>query len=243
MNWAAVRASWQARWQHWSEQFLARQRRERAVLAAALVFGGGFLLFNFAVDPALRQARVMTTETQSEKNELLQQRAQLATLRATPDPDSANRQRLVELKKQLSEINQRLASFEAGMVPPVRMRAFLEDLLLRNRGVELLELKVLPPQPVDTLAQPVATAAATPAVANSGADVGQPDAASGIWQHGIELKLAGSYNDVLNYLKDVEAMPQHVMWRSLNLTVEKYPRNQLLLRVYTLSLDRHWLEM
>jgi MSHA biogenesis protein MshJ len=240
MNWAAVRASWQARWQRWSEQFLARQRRERALLAAALVFGGGFLLFNFAVDPALRQARAMTAEVQSERNELQQQQAQLAALQAAPDPDRANRQRLAELKKQLNEANQRLASFEAGMVPPERMRAFLEDLLLRNRGVELLELKVLPPQPVDTLAKP---AAAKPVAAGSDADAGQSDAASGIWQHGIELKLAGSYNDVLNYLKDVEAMPQHVMWRSLSLTVEKYPRNQLLLRVYTLSLDQHWLEM
>lgn len=243
MKWAAVRASLQARWQRWGERFLARQRRERAVLAAALLFGGGFLLFNIVVDPALRQARAMTAETQSARNELQQQRAQLATLRATPDPDSANRQRLAELKNQLGEINQRLARFEEGMVPPMRMRAFLEDLLLRNRGVELLELKVLPPQPVDALAKPATTAATTPAAANSGADIGQPDAASGIWQHGIELKLAGSYNDVLNYLKDVEAMPQHVMWRSLSLTVEKYPRNQLLLRVYTLSLDQHWLEM
>jgi MSHA biogenesis protein MshJ len=192
MKWAAVRASWQARWQRWSERFLARQRRERAVLAAALLFGGGFLLFNIAVDPALRQARAMTAETQSARNELQQQRAQLATLRATPDPDSANRRRLAELKNQLGEINQRLARFEEGMVPPMRMRAFLEDLLLRNRGVELLELKVLPPQPVDALAMPTMAAAATPAAANSGADVGQPDAASGIWQHGIELKLAGS---------------------------------------------------
>ena len=36
-------------------------------------------------------------------------------------------------------------------------------------------------------------------------------------------------------------MPQRLMWNSVSLTVEKYPRNIMVLRVYTLSLDRSWL--
>ena len=36
-------------------------------------------------------------------------------------------------------------------------------------------------------------------------------------------------------------MPQRVMWNSVSLTVEKHPRNVMVLRVYTLSLDRNWL--
>lgn len=31
------------------------------------------------------------------------------------------------------------------------------------------------------------------------------------------------------------------MWNSVKFTVEKYPRNIMVLRVYTLSLDRNWL--
>nr|AMK59154.1 putative mannose-sensitive agglutinin (MSHA) biogenesis protein MshJ [uncultured bacterium UPO42] len=235
-----------ARWQQWSDQFIARQRRERAILAAAVIFGGGFLLFSFAVEPGLRQASAALAETQSVRNELTQQQAQLAALKAAPDPDSVNRKRLSEIKAQLTATNERLARFESGMVPPLHMREFLENLLARNRGVELLELKVLAPQPVDVAAGKSVT---TAAVASSGAPVegggkaAQLPALPSIWQHGIELKLAGSYNDILNYLTDVEGMPQHVMWSKLDLSVEKYPRNLLSLRVYTLSLDRHWLEM
>jgi MSHA biogenesis protein MshJ len=66
-------------------------------------------------------------------------------------------------------------------------------------------------------------------------------AAEGIYQHGIEIRLAGSYNDLLNYLAELERMPQRVMWNSVSLTVEKHPRNIMVLRVYTLSLDRNWL--
>jgi MSHA biogenesis protein MshJ len=215
-------------------------------LAAAVVVGGGFLLFSFAVDPGLRQASAARAETQSARNELAQQQAQLASLKAAPDPDNVNRKRLTDIKARLTATNERLAKFENGMVPPLRMREFLENLLLRNRGVELLELKVLTPQPVDVAA---GKSVATAAVASSGAPmedegkVAQLPALPSIWQHGIELKLAGSYNDILNYLTDVEGMPQSVMWSKLELSVEKYPRNLLSLRVYTLSLDRHWLEM
>jgi hypothetical protein len=43
------------------------------------------------------------------------------------------------------------------------------------------------------------------------------------------------------YLSELERMPQRMMWNSVSLTVEKYPRNVMVLRVYTLSLDRNWL--
>lgn len=226
------------RWQQWSEQFVARPRRERAIVAAALVFGGGFLLFNFGVDPALRQSRAAIAETAAARTDLAQQQAQLAVLQGVSDPDSVNRQRLARLKEDMMAVNARLAKFEAGMVPPARMRGFLEELLARNRGIELLELKTLPPQPVGAPARPPV---ATPSGMGAVPETGEPDA--GIWQHGIELRLAGSYNDLLGYLSELEAMPQRLMWNSASLTVEKYPRNVLVLRVYTLSLDKNWLVM
>jgi MSHA biogenesis protein MshJ len=228
----------QSRWQQWSEQFMTRPRRERAIVAAALVFGGGFLLFNFGIDPALRQSRAAVAEMAAARAELTQQQAQLAALQSVADPDQVNRQRLARLKDDLAAVNARLAKFESGMVPPARMRGFLEDLLARNRGIELLELKTLPPKPVGAPAKPAVTAPSGAAPAPETAE-----ANDGIWQHGIELKLAGSYNDLFGYLSALEGMPQRLMWNSVSLTVEKYPRNVLVLRVYTLSLDKNWLVM
>ncbi|MBL8479503.1 MAG: agglutinin biogenesis protein, partial [Sterolibacteriaceae bacterium] len=63
----------------------------------------------------------------------------------------------------------------------------------------------------------------------------------GIYQHGMEIRLAGCYNDLLGYLAELERMPQQLMWNSVSFSVEKYPRNVMVLRVYTLSLDRDWL--
>lgn len=240
-----------ARWADWSGKFAALTRRERAIVAAALVFGGGLLLYNFAIDPFLRQARKAATAELAARTELAQQEVLIAMLKAqNADPDAANRSRLAQAREELAAVNGRLARFEAGMVPPARMPAFLEGLLARNRAIELLGLKTLP---VTLIGAP---AAAPPAAAAAGASVpgatepardkpaqtaAAPVDAEGIYQHGIEITLAGSYGDLLNYLADLERMPQRVMWNSVSLKVEKHPRNVMVLRVYSLSLDRDWL--
>lgn len=237
------------RWQQWSDRFAALSRRERGIVAAATLFGGGFLIFNFAVEPFQLKARAAARAETAARSELAQQEVLLKTLRAqNVDPDAPNRQRLAKAREQLAVVNDRLAKFEAGMVPPSRMQGFLEGLLAKNRNLELLGLKTLPvtqvgAQPPEKKPDPVAQAgqvAKDPASLVKDAKEPAP-AADGIYQHGIEIRLAGSYNHLLNYLAELERMPQRVMWNSVSLTVDKYPRSVLVLRVYTLSLDKNWL--
>jgi MSHA biogenesis protein MshJ len=238
-------------WTQWVGKFAALSRRERAIVAGAIVFGGGFLIFNFGIDPYLQKARSATRTEAAARTELTQQQALMAVLAAqNADPDAPNRSRLAQAKRDLTAVSERLASFEAGMVPPARMQAFLEGLLARNRSIELLGLKTLPVTLVGAPAVADKTPAAAGATAQSANDPGKDKPAQGaaatatgdgIYQHGIEIRLAGSYNDLLNYLTELERMPQRVMWNSVSLTVEKYPRNVMVLRVYTLSLDRNWL--
>lgn len=240
-----------AQWTQWTGKFAALTRRERAIAAAALVFGGGFLIFNFGIDPLLLQARSATRAELVARTELAKQQALMAVLTAqNADPDAANRSRLAQARQELAAVSERLARFEAGMVPPARMQAFLEGLLARNQAVELLGLKTLPVTPVGAPAAADKIEAAAGATAQMAKDAGKdklaqgaaaPAAAEGIYQHGIEIRLAGSYNDLLNYLVELERMPQRVMWNSVSLTVEKHPRNVMVLRVYTLSLDKNWL--
>ena len=238
------------RWTLCAEKFAALTQRERAIVAAAVVFGGSFLIFNLGIEPLLQKARNAGRAEIAARAELGQQEALIATLTAqNADPDAANRGRLEQAKKEMAAVSERLSRFEAGMVPPARMQAFLEGLLARNRAIELLGLRTLP---VTLVGAPAAekVEAAAGATAQGAKDPGKdkpvrgeppPASGDGIYQHGIEIKLAGSYNDLLNYLAELERMPQRVMWNNVSLTVEKHPRNVMVLRVYTLSLDRNWL--
>jgi MSHA biogenesis protein MshJ len=152
------------------------------------------------------------------------------------DPDASNRARLVQLRQAMAATGGRLQTFEARMVPPEKMQAFLEGLLTRNRKLELLGLKTLP---VTQVGAPEKKSEAAGGASAAAATAKAP--AEGIYQHGVEIRLAGSYNDLLNYLADLESMPQRVMWNSVSLAVDQYPRSILTLRIYTLSLDRTWL--
>ncbi|MCX7149739.1 MAG: hypothetical protein NTY05_10080 [Rhodocyclales bacterium] len=240
-----------AQWTQWAAKFAALTRRERTIVAAVVVFGGGFLIFNFAIDPLLVKARSAGRAEAAARAELAQQQTQVAVLKAqNADPDAVNRRRLAQTKQDLAAVSGRLVSFESGMVPPAKMQAFLEGLLAKNRAIELLGLKTLPAMRVGASAAAEKTGATfgttvqnakDPDKDKTAAGEAAPAAVEGIYQHGIEIRLAGSYNDLLNYLAELERMPQRVMWNSVSLTVEKHPRNVMVLRVYTLSLDRNWL--
>lgn len=236
-----------AQWAQWGGKFAALTRRERVIVAAALLFGGGFLIFNFGIDPFVLKARSASRAEVAARGELGQQQMLIAALTAqNADPDAPNRNRLAQARQELAKVGGRLERFEAGMVPPARMQAFLEGLLARNRAIELLGLKTLPVTLVGTSAATEKTEAAVGAAAQPAKEKPvqggtAPGAGEGIYQHGIEIRLAGSYNDLLNYLAEIERMPQRVMWNSISLVVEKHPRNVMVLRVYTLSLDRNWL--
>ena len=229
-----------ARWSAWSSKYAALTRRERAIIGAAVVFGGSYLIFNFGIEPFLLKARIAARAETLARNEITQQKALLTVLVAQDaDPDAGNRQRLAKARQELATVGERLARFEAGMVPPARMQGFLESLLAKNRAIELLGLKTLPVTQVGTpAAAPVGKEpGASPPVAAGTSDA----SGDGIYQHGIEITLAGSYNDLLNYLVALERMPQRVMWNRISLEVKTYPRNVMVLRVFTLSLDRNWL--
>lgn len=98
-----------------------------------------------------------------------------------------------------------------------------------------------------TPAVAAATPVAVPAPANAASGAATPGGAAGgpgtLYRHGVELTLEGSYGDLLAYLQALEAMPQHVLWGGLSLKVEQHPRTVMTLRLYTISRDRHWLEI
>lgn len=238
-----------AQWSEWDAKFAALTRRERGIVAVAIIFGGALLMFNFGIDPLLVKARNARSAESAARNETTQQKSEVAVLSNTnADPDAGNRRRLEKLNQDLVAIGERLGNFEAGMVPPERMQSFLEGLLSRHRAIELLELKTLPTSvaaaqltPRKNEGSPATAGHAANEPAKPDAPEGQPAMADGIYQHGIEIRLAGSYNDLLDYLAELERMPQQVMWHSVSLTVERYPRNVMVLRVYSVSLDRNWL--
>lgn len=241
------------KWLELAARFDALGRRERIMAALGLLLGCGFLGYSLLIEPQLIRQTALTKRIAQMTSELTATEAQLVVVQAKlKDPDAINRAALQQGRKELAALDTKLRGLENSMVPPEKMQAFLESLLSKNRNLELLALRTLPPT---TLIERVAGA---PEGAGSGAAVVLPKegarkgekasdtkpvaaVAPNIYKHGVEIRIAGRYNDLLQYLAEIERMPQRIMWNRLALVAEQYPRNVLTLTVYTLSLDKQWL--
>ena len=221
-------------------RFNQRNQRERLLLigaAAAVVLMLADALWLTPALAAFKAGRTAQTAAQQQRQGLQADIAQLQTQGA-----AQVRQQQAELqqwRQRLRDGDAALRSHADSLVGPERMRDLLDQLLARHGEVRLRALRSLGRS--DLLAPGLATATAAAAAASAAAP--GSDAAGGLYRHGVELVLEGSYSDLLGYLQAMEALPQRVLWGAVTLKVEQHPKAVLTLRVYTLSRDRAWLEI
>ncbi|MFA6312360.1 MAG: type II secretion system protein GspM [Sterolibacterium sp.] len=231
-------------WLAYAARFDALARRERAMLAAAIVVGLGMLVYTFVIEPSLARHDIQAKNLAKASAELKTVEAQLVVIQAQlKDPDAANRTALQQTRKDLAALDAKVRAMENSLVPPERMQGFLESLLAKNHSLELLAFNTQPPTPLieRKAGAPAASATAGATAVTPAASAATPVTAPNIYKHGIEIKIAGSYNDLLVYLAEIERMPQRIIWNRIKLATDVYPRNEMTLTVYTLSLDKQWL--
>ncbi|OHC69150.1 MAG: hypothetical protein A2045_08605 [Rhodocyclales bacterium GWA2_65_20] len=233
-----------ARWQALAAKFAALQQREKQLTAGAvvvvIVMGG----HTFWVEPAQLRVAALTKQIAQQKTEMQTLQAQVAGLRSQlKDPDAPNKAALAEAQAQVAAAEQALLEYDQTLVPPQRMPQLLQSLFVRHRGLELMSMQTLPAALL--LAPPAATAESRQPEARTGdgKKPAPPPAVKGgnIHKHGIEIRMAGNYLDLLAYVADLEQLPQRLLWSRMTLAVTAYPRSELTLTVYTLSLDPTWM--
>lgn len=229
------------KWLELAARFDVLARRERGMVAAAVLLGGGFLGYSFLVEPQFIRESTQAKRIAQANTDLAGVEAQLAVIQANlKDPDASNRAALLQGRKDLAVLDTKLRAIENSMVPPDKMQSFLESLLSKNRNLELLALRTLTPTSLIERHEEKKAEGKTDSKTDS-LQVAGAMAAPNIYKHGVELRIAGSYNDLLAYLAEIERMPQRIIWNRIKLSAEQYPRNEMTLTVYTLSLDKQWL--
>lgn len=226
-----------ARWAKLAANYNALQRRERWLIAAAILGGIVLLGFSLVIDPAQKRAKLAERSVAENVAQLAAVQAQMAALQSpSQHPDVAARAELEVLKQRLAELAGRLESMERALVPPQQMAGLLEDVIGRNSGVRLVSLKTLPVLSV-LEKKPAAddkNAEKPPLAATSASS-------AGLFRHGVEIKLEGGYQELAAYLERLEKAKLKLLWGDVALAAEKHPKLVMTLTVYTLSLDRAWL--
>ena len=219
-------------------KFDALARRERYLVAVG-GFGGALLVgWTMVIDPALSRSRLAERAIVDQRTQLAALKAQTLGLQSpAQSPEVRAAAQLADLKIQLSALYQRFSALGGELVPPQRMAGLLEDMLGRQGSLRLLSLRTLPVVSVLDKKE-VADVAAAPSAARV---VAVANAPAGLFKHGVEITLEGSYAELTDYLARLEKSPQKLLWSSVSLSVEKHPKLVLTLTVFTLSLDRTWL--
>lgn len=220
-----------ARWRAVAAKFSALQQREKLLVAAAAIFGAGLGGHSLGVEPVTMRAAALEKQLVQQKAEIQTLQAQIGGMRASMrDPDAPNRAALAETRQKIAVAEQALQAFDKKLVPPQRVPQLLQSMFTRHRGLQLLSLQTLPPLPL--LAPPKVEGKAAAAPAEKGGN---------IHKHGIEIKMAGNYLDLLAYVAELEQLPQKLLWGRMSLATVAWPDSELTLTVYTLSLDPVWM--
>lgn len=235
------------RWRALKRRFDQRSQRERVLMiaaAAGLVLALADALW---LGPALADFKAANQQRRSVQLALASMQDSLPQVQARATAlAQAHQAELTQWRQRVREGDTQLRSHEEALVGSDRMVELLEQLLARHGEVRVRAMRSLGRSDLlaaATAGQAGAIAAITAAPPADAASANAGPVSPTLYRHGVELELEGGFADLLAYLQAMEALPQRVLWGSVALKVQQHPRSVLTLRVYTLSRDRHWLEI
>ena len=203
------------------------------MVMAAGVLAAMAIVYFAVVDPAQRRQRNLTAQITSQKEEIAGLEKALPA--QTGDPDAANRARVDQLKNQIREADETLATMQRELVPADRMTGVLQEMVAGDKQLTLVSLRTLPAEPLVTSGDPAAAKGPEPPKPS-------PDKPY-VYKHGVEITLQGNYTSLHDYLARLERSAWRMYWWRARLNADDDARLTLMVTVYTLSLDRAWLKV
>ncbi|MBA3023367.1 MAG: type II secretion system protein M [Gammaproteobacteria bacterium] len=219
------------RWDQLVAKIDAMSLRERALIFAAVAFALVAMIDSFFLNPLLQQQKRLSSQVVQQQEKMKEIQGQLAALLQAKqaDKDAPQRERIRQLREQIAQGDSFLKETQDKLVAPERMAHLLEQVLAKNSRLQLVSLDTL------QVSNFIEQDAKDP----------QPETAAGkqIYKHGVKITVRGSYADLTQYLQMLEKLPTQMFWGMANLNVVKYPQAELTLTLYTLSLDKTWLQV
>lgn len=218
----------------------ALDQRSRLLVTAAALAVIGLLGSRLLVAPLAAKATQLEVEIANARSDIAKADADLQHLADAKkrqnwefsliDPNAQTRERIESLKKEIASLNERMGSDIGSLIKPTEMVSVLKEVLARETNLRLMRLESLES---DAVVAPPDTGNEKPP---SG---GEP----ALYRHGFVLELEGDYLGSLNYLRTLEALPWRLLWDSVTLESAGYPLARMTLKVHTLSLQGHWMEL
>ena len=234
-------------WQRLELRIDALNLRERAMAFAIAALILITLVNALLLDPLLTEQKQLSQQVKQQQQQIAAMQGEIqATVKSSSmDPHAVKQLKRASLRQQQAKLQGDMRELQKGLVAPDKITALLEDILKRNGKLHLASLKKLP---VLALNDQVGTPGREEKAGK--ADIVQAKeknnaniATESLYQHSVEIVVEGGYLDIINYLSQLEAMPWQVFWAKARLDVEAYPKARLTLTLFTLSMDKTWLNI
>lgn len=203
----------------------AMSLRERGLIFVTLLVAMYFVAVNVLFGPVNAEKDRLQKQVNQlrEETRMLEIQVQGLVSGGENDPEAVKRKKFALLQESLKTMDETLSRVTAGLVSPKEMTKLVEQMLLKNRGLEVIKVESLPSTPL------------LEGAAESGPD------GSMVYKHGMRIELKGGYLDILRYLRSLEGLEWKVFWGQVTLQTEKYPVSKVNLLIYTLSTHKGWI--
>lgn len=209
------------------EKIDSRVLRERVLIFLTLL-ALIFLLWNFLVQAKfVRERNALQAEAAKVATEQQTLQTQMNTLAMAmaSDPAIAKTNIIEKLNTDIASVEERLSGLSQGLISAEQLPKVLEEVLLRTSSVRLLQVRTLAATELQLVtATPDATGQGNPAAGGTG-----------VYKHGVLIRVAGSYSQLIQLMTEIEALQWKFYWESLDYTVKQYPNAEIDIRVFTLS--------
>jgi MSHA biogenesis protein MshJ len=208
------------------EKIDSRILRERILIFLTLL-AAIFFIWNFLLQAKYDNQR---TALKSQQTQIITEQrnseSQLATLTQSmaSDPAIAKKNEIDALTRKIEAIEAQLSSMGQGLISAELLPKVLEEVLQRTSKVKLLQVRTLPATELQL------------AAVNTGVNNSQQNAnGTGVYKHGVFIRVAGSYSQLIKLMQEIESLDSKFYWEALDYTVNQYPEATIDIRVFTLS--------
>lgn len=206
------------------KQFDGMSLRERALIIVTAIFGIAYLWWNFWAEAAYQELTDMRSQNDRHQQEVKNLELMVNTLESQLAKGIKNRKKeqLERVQSQLKKIERELKSKTVELIDPEDMFQVLSQLINKRSNLKILGLKRLSVTPIRE-------------------DNAPEEQAAKFFRHNIQIKLQGNYDDITQYMAQLENMEWKLIWNEIALETIEYPDLRVTIELSTLSQKAKWL--
>ena len=222
-------------WQSLTEKYLQLSAREQYLILLTGVVAVFFTIYFLFIEVKAQENSKFSQQISQLKHENQTQTVAIKEYQEALklDPNKVINDRITRLEQKMAKVDQQLLALTSELINPIQMRHALLKLLKLEPNVSLLSFELIGAVPLISpqSIQETDNVQQVKAV-NS---VMLEESGLNLYRHGIRIKLAGSYFELLAYLQKLEQLSWTFFWQEFDFTMKEYPTNEVEIEIYSLG--------